>query len=275
MANAGEPTLHPMLYPYMKVARKISPQSQIQITTNGVRLIKGEVTYREIFDSGVNIVYVDMYAPRERHEELAQASGVQWYYYYDKPKDAPGAWTYSGPDLKLIVLMENPANWPAARRKIDRLGTFLNQLDWKAAAKFDLEPVLEPYQRGCTQPFRYVSINGSGQYQLCCQDFANETTGPLGSVLDGPEGFLKFWYSEFMQRHRKHLRVGDRASSPYCSRCNIAYSRADLMMWKDDQLRLYWDGEHWQPLDTEDDEAVKIAAAARGTKWDTLRKEAR
>ena len=62
MANTGEPTLHPDILEYIKMARQISPNSQIQITTNGTTLIKNQITYKQLFDSGINIIYVDMYA---------------------------------------------------------------------------------------------------------------------------------------------------------------------------------------------------------------------
>lgn len=248
MANAGEPTLHPELPAFIKIARELSPWSQIQVTTNGTKLIDGSLSYRELFDNGANIVYTDMYAPLEDHKKLARESGIQWYRYHDKPKGAPGAWTYSSPDLKLIVLMENPANWPKSRVNLNRLGTFFNNLDWKASKRFDLMPVTEPVNTGCTQPFRYVSVHVNGSYELCCQDFMGETAGLLGNVLEGPEGFLKFWFSSFMQGTRRGLRHRDRSGSPYCSRCSITFSRSDMYMWKGDEVDRYFDGESWQEL---------------------------
>lgn len=262
MANAGEPTLHPMLPAFIQMARRISPHSQIQVTTNGTMLAKGKLTHKQLFDAGINIVYVDMYAPEETHIRLAEESGIQWYKYHDKPKNAPGAWTYSGPDLQLIVLMDHPGNWPKSRKNLNRLGTFFNNLDWEAAKAFDMVPVTEPPAKGCTQPFRYVSVQSDGSYQLCCQDFMGETGGTLGNVSEGVEGFKRFWFGEFMQTHRAQLRVGNRADSPYCSRCSITFSRSEWKMWKDHQLRLYWDGSQWKPLDPNDTEAAEAAAKA-------------
>jgi hypothetical protein len=246
MANAGEPTLHPDLIKFISVARKLSPDSQLQVTTNGTMIASGEMSYRELFDAGLNIVYVDMYAPRETHIALAEKSGFQYYEYLRKPQNMPGAWTYTGPELKLIVLMEHPGHWPKSRKSLGRLGTFYNHLDWEAAKPFGLIPVMIPPNRGCTQPFRYVSVHMDGSYELCCQDFMGETAGKLGNVGDGPDGFLKFWFGEFMQDARRKLRCRCRKEVPYCARCSITFSRSDLVMWKDaGSLDYWWNGEKW------------------------------
>lgn len=255
MANAGEPTLHPRILPFLSIARRLAPNAQLQITTNGTKLADGTLTHKQLFNAGINIIYVDMYAPREKHIALAEASGYEWYEYLDPPKGAPNAWTYHGSHVKFITLMQPPVRWPAKRLALGRLGTWFNNLDWKAAEKYNLFPVTEPIERGCSQPFKYVSVMVDGSFELCCQDLFGETAGKLGNVSDGVEGFDKFWFGEFMQLHRKHLRVKDRAWSPYCSRCNITFSMSDWRMWKDDALTHYWDGESWKELIEEEGES--------------------
>ena len=252
MSNAGEPTLHPRLIEMLTLGRKLAPRAQFQITTNGTMLTKGEITYKQLFRAGMNVIYVDMYAPKEQHIELAEQSGYLWYEYLDPPKGAPNAWTYHGPHVKFIALMEPPHSWPKKRLSLGRLGTFYNHLDWKAAEKFNMFPVTEPIARGCAQPFKYVSIKQDGYYEFCCQDFFGETAGKLGHVSEGVAGFEKFWFGEFMQLHRAHLREKDRAWSNYCSRCNITFAMADWRMWDESALKSYWNGEDWKELDTSD-----------------------
>lgn len=253
IAGPGEPTLHPYLTGFLALARKISPDSQIQITTNGTMLIEHKWTYEQLFNAGANIIYTDMYAPKDQHIELAQQSGQIFYEYHNKPKEAPAAWTYHGPKLKMIILMENPKNWPDKRKSMKRLGTWLNNLDWEAAAPFDLTPVITPPERGCTQPFRYVVVNVDGDYEFCCMDHMKETAGLLGSVKDGVDGFYRYWYSELMQNHRILLRNKDRAGSPYCCRCDMVFSRSDWSMWEENQLKNWWDGKGWLPMMTKEE----------------------
>lgn len=245
LAMCGEPTLHDELPLLLWMGRKICPQAQFKIITNGTMLTSGRWTYKELFKAGANIIYVDMYAPRERHIELAEESGYLWYEYLDAPDSAPSAWSYHGPNFKFIVLMENPANWPSSRKGLGRLGTWLNHLDWGAAAEFGLAPVTEPVEKVCLQPFRYAAVRWTGEYLLCCQDFMGETAGTMGSVDRGLEGFVSYWFGRKMQETRQALRAGHRGSVPECSRCDVAFNvRPAKHPWPDEKLLQFWeDGE--------------------------------
>jgi hypothetical protein len=246
----GEPTLNPNLPRFIELARRISPLSQIQITTNGTQIKTGRLAYAQLFRAGVNVVYTDMYGPTQKFLKLARNSGYPYYEYYNPPDGAPSPWFYHGPDLKLIVLQEQPENWPTSRFSAGLLGTWYNHLDWDKAARFGLKPVTEPLQRRCNQPFLYVPVDSRGRYLLCCQDNTGESTKEnFGSVHDGLGGFKKFWYGETMQRIRTHLREGDRANaSDYCPRCCITFNRSDFRHWKDEEVGIYWDGSSWVKL---------------------------
>lgn len=262
-AQGGEPTLHPQILEVLREVRRISPTTQIQVTTNGLTMIKGQYTFRDFFEAGANSVYVDMYAPRERFIEMAKEAHEQnggdanpaasWYYYNDPKIGSPGhryANTFYGDTdkMRLIILQDNPHNrivW----RKMGRLSTFLNHLDWKASMPFGLVPVREPYQRKCTLPQRYVSLSYTGHYLFCCIDFECESAGKIGHVSEGSEGFKKYWLGEFMGEIRRRLRTGDRKDIPYCSRCNCAFSKCDwVKIWPDRAVEEYWDGEKMVPM---------------------------
>lgn len=244
----GEPSLHPRLYEFLRIARELCPGAQIQMTTNGTMLMKGVLTYRALFEAGINIVYTDMYGPREKFRQLAIQSDMPWYEYYDAPEGAPSPWTYHGPHLQVIVLQEQPSNWPKSRRRAGLLGTWYNNLDWKAAARFGITRVTTPPARRCNQPFIYVPVHYNGSYLLCCQDNTGETAGQYGSVLEGAEGFRRYWFGERVQTIRRRLREKNRADSPQCSRCSITFSRCDYKLWTDEQVGKFWDGSKWQEM---------------------------
>jgi len=255
LAMGGEPTLHPLLYEFLKVGRKMVPNGQFQITTNGTMLHKGQVTYKGILEAGCNIVYTDMYSPRQRFHELAKAAKEEgsaqefWFYYPEgdeppQPDEKMSPWTYHGPHIKWIPLQNNPSDWPKSRQNAGLLGTWFNHIDPKKAIKFGMKPVtLAPFRR-CNQPFLYVPVSWTGDYILCCQDMALETVGN-GSVNEGMDGFKKWWFGDFMQEHRRWLREKDRMKSPFCSRCSITFSRCDYKHWSDEQVSKKWDGKEW------------------------------
>ena len=247
----GEPTLNENLPEFLRLARGLSPLSQIQITTNGTMLRTGKVKYDQLLMAGANTVYTDMYGPKEKFRSLAEESGYPWYEYYAAPDNAPSPWVYHGPDLKLIVLQEQPENWPRSRFRAGLLGTWFNHLDWKAAKKFGLSPVVKAPVRHCNQPFRYVSVDSRGNYLLCCQDNVGETSGQFGSVRDGVNGFKCFWYGKKMQLIRQKLHNKNRAGVSQCSRCNVTFSRCDFKHWDSKSLSKYWTGKAWKPMKRE------------------------
>ena len=238
----GEPTLHPELTDWLKEARRIAPWAQIQITTNGTRILSGEVPYKALLEAGANIVYTDQYGSHEEFERLAQESGYRFYQYYDKPEGAWSPWSYIGPHMKMIVLMEHPGTWPKSRFKAGLLGNWYGNLNWQKAARFHMQPLEEPLTRRCNQPFLYVTVAASGEYLLCCQDGMHVTEGMFGNVSEGLEGFRAFWYGDKLQTIRMRLRNKDRAGTAFaCAKCNITFSRCDLKHWTEAELAFRWE----------------------------------
>jgi len=221
----GEPTLNPELTRLLPIARSLAPQTQIQITTNGTKLLTGAVNMKALLDAGANVLYVDQYGDPARYEQLAYESGYPFYQYYDAPKNAPTPWKYWGPDLKMIVLMDEPSTWPKSRLKAGLLGNWYGNMNWErgdAQKQFGMKPLGKPLTRRCNQPFLYATVSASGNYLLCCQDGLQVTRGKFGTVNDGIPGFKKFWFGEEMQRVRRRLRQKNRADTSYaCAKCNI------------------------------------------------------
>lgn len=250
MAAMGEPTMHPEIYKFLETGRELMPDAQIHVTTNGINLLAGKVEYKRLLDSGANIIYTDMYGPPEKFETLAKDSGFPYWYYYpeqhigrkytaEEEKSHLSPWTYHGPHVKFIALQDHPANWPESRRRANLLGTWMNHIDEKAAAKFGMEKVTVAPMRRCNQPFIYCVVNWAGEYLMCCQDAAELSAGSIGNVRDGVEGFRRSWFGRVMQDHRRWLREKDRMASPYCSKCSITFSRSDFRHWDDNQVASY------------------------------------
>ena len=212
LAHTGEPTLHPDICEFISIAREISPNSQIQITTNGTTLINNKITYKELFDAGINIVYVDMYAPVEKHVELAEQTGYDFFKYYQSPKDAPNAWAFhNDPNIQFIALSDIPDRWPQNKIKRGGLGTFLNNIDFESsqAKRMGIYPVRTAPERRCNQPMKYVMVSQTGDYMMCCQDAFYEADIHI-NVEQGVNGFIDFWFGKYMQQTRQLLREKNR-----------------------------------------------------------------
>jgi len=159
LAQAGEPTLNPNLIEMLKIGREISPNSFFEIITNGTMLTKSKITYKDLFEAGANLVFVDMYSPKEVHYELAKKSGYDWYDRMIRPITGYSAWNYHNDmSIKQIVLTNNPLDWNKSKKREGILSNNLNDLDWKAAEKMGIKKVIKAPNRRCSQPFRAVNV---------------------------------------------------------------------------------------------------------------------
>ena len=247
LAQAGEPLLHPYILQFLRTARRIIPRIQLMTYTNGTQLINKKISYKELFDAGINIVLVDMYSLEEDHVQLAEKSGFQFFVKEKAPKDAPRAWdNHHNPDLKLIVLMNHPGNWSNIKKRAVKMSTFFNNLDWKRAEKYGLKPIIEAPNRRCDQPAKYVNIGFDGTYSFCCFDFMRQVYGKLGDVSTGVDGFFKFWFGEYMQFTRKLLHNKKRRRHEFCSMCSFTGNHCDIPWWPESLYDQFWTGSEWR-----------------------------
>jgi len=242
--NGGEPSLHPQLLEYLQLARATCPNIQMLMYTNGTQITNRRLTYKQLFDSGLNMIFLDMYASQEEHERILKESGYYWFHQDDKPKDAPNIFQYQkDAKMHVVMLANNPYNW--SKRKLGRgyLHTFFNDLDWEAASKFGLEPVNVAPNRRCDLPNKFVNINYDGTFAFCCLDFLRHTAHNFGNIKNGVYDFFAFWLGSYMQDVRRKLYNKDRNAHEYCSKCKFTSIRCDIPYWKPEMLEHYWEGE--------------------------------
>ena len=249
IANWGEPTLHPRFVELMKMGKRIAPNLTLLLYTNGTQILNGNLTYRELFEAGLDSVYVDVYSDRERHIELAKESSYQWWEEGKRPKKMKNLFERKHGQGHFIQISRNPAEWLPMKANRGATMTFLNDLDWEAAGKLGMTPVVYPPHRRCDQPVKFPTFVWDGNYVFCGQDVTNRTAGKLGNVSDGSASFLKFWLGRYMQdlRSKVHQNTDGRASHENCRYCAFVGGRADVPIWRVG-FSEYWDGERFISL---------------------------
>jgi len=252
IGNAGEPTLNPYLPDLLRLAKEKVPHVQTLVYTNGTTLMNGTRTYKELFDAGLNTLYVNLYHPQEKHFALADKSGYPWLFEGrktngDKSFISPFAYhADKHPHFHLINFCRNPGYWSQQRRHRHGFSTFYNHLDWQAAAKYGLTPVTQPLARRCDFPLKYPAFEYTGRYLLCCWDFTGETAGTFGSVADGVPGFFRYWFGSYLQRTRTLHYAKNRKDHPICQKCGTQSHRGDIPYWTPDMFEASWDGRTWK-----------------------------
>ena len=265
IANWGEPTLHPRFYELCRMSRRIAPNLTLLLYTNGTQLLNRNLTYQELFKAGLDVVFVDVYSDREKHIELAKKSGCIWWEEGKRPKGIKNLFERKHGQGNYIQIGRNPGDWLPQKANRGNLMTFCNDLDWEAASKLGISPVVNPPQRRCDQPVKFPTFYWNGNYVFCGQDVMSHTAGKLGNVMDGSAGFIKFWLGQYMQdtRAKVHQNKDGRASHEHCRQCCFVGGRADVPIWRNG-FSEYWDGEQfvqlppWKKIDAPNGEIKKI-----------------
>jgi len=272
IANWGEPTLHPRFVELMKMGKRIAPNLTLLLYTNGTQILNRNLAYQELFEAGLDAVYVDVYSDREKHIELAKASSYQWWEEGKRPKNTKNLFERKRGQGHFIQISRNPGEWLPMKANRGAAMTFLNDLDWKAARKIGITPVVYPPRRRCDQSVKFPTFVWNGYYVFCGQDVMNHTTGKfsdgkLGNVKDGSAGFIKFWLGRYMQdlRSKVHQYADGRASHEHCCHCAFVGGRADVPIWRAG-FSEYWDGERfvllppWKKVEAPSGEIKHITA---------------
>ena len=265
IANWGEPTLHPHFIELCRMGRRIAPNLTLLLYTNGTQILNRALSYRELFEAGLDAVFVDVYGDRERHIELVKESGYQWWEEGRRPKGMKNLFEQKHGQGHFVQIGRNPAEWLPMKANRGSLMTFCNDLDWEAAGKLGITPVVYPPHRRCDQSVKFPTFVWNGNYVFCGQDVMNHTAGRLGNVTDGVDGFIRFWLGWYMQdlRAKVHQNVDGRASHEHCRYCAFVGPRADVPIWRAG-FSEYWDGERfislpsWEKIEAPNGEIKRI-----------------
>ncbi len=211
-AMHGEPLVNPDHLIIFRIFRSYLPKAQMQVTTNGKRLLsKGMQRHtEEIFKAGIDFIVLDTYQPeRDRlWEEAGKLTGMKVVDFYKEAKK--GFTVYANKHRKLtrtVVLMDDLG----ARDGETKSRTIVNH-----AGNNPLLPTPEePLKKTCTIPFRELSICYDGNVNLCCIDWGHEYV--VGNINE--QNAAEIWWSPKFEAARAFLQNKNREFSP-CSRCD-------------------------------------------------------
>jgi 2-deoxy-scyllo-inosamine dehydrogenase (SAM-dependent) len=201
-ALRGEPLLNPKAVAIIQVFRRVLPQAQLQMTSNGVVLLKENVIPR-LFQAGLNILLLDCYRGHgEKLRAVVERNHGRVPVY--ELGDGPSPWHNHGPRGAFIVLSPDLRDIDTASR------TIFNQAGNSPVGRTE-----KPLGTMCPSPWREVVIHSDGNVPLCCDDWGGEYV--LGNVFETP--LAEIWVGEAAQAARRLLRYGQRWFTP-CCRCD-------------------------------------------------------
>ena len=185
LSGFGEPMLTQNFFQLIRALKQQLPNNVIDLNTNGDRL--DEQNLVELFDSGVSMIYVNLYDGPEQQEQfvkLFDRAGISSTRYILRP------------------------HWPGSYQLIlnNRSGLVEN---------FITGCVDQPLKRNCYFPFSKAMIDWNGDLLLCPQDWGRNFVA--GNLIQ--EHIRNVWLGDRMKHIRKKLAEQDRSTSP-CNRCN-------------------------------------------------------
>lgn len=222
-AMHGEPTMNPNYLEIFKIFRDYLPNTQMQLTTNGVRFLKKDMQteIQKIFDVGIDFLILDTYYPeRDTLRDKAFAlTDIKVLDYYDDciPKKISPWANYHRKFNNTVILMDDLL----ARNGESKARTIANH-----AGNNPINAIVpEPLKKTCTMPFRELTVIWNGDIRLCCHDWKGEYK--ISNIIHEP--ISEIWMHPRFEAARTYLGNKDRTISP-CNKCDIGSgSRSGLL----------------------------------------------
>lgn len=228
-AMHGEPTLHPHYLALIRMFRRQLPKTQLQITTNGARLLNKSLDeaikiVRGIFEAGIDFMILDTYEPERKHLQdlmwsIRRITEIKVMDFYEECQDAGiSPWHNHHRKLKdTIILMDDLGI---------RNGETKSRVIYNHAGNNKSKPIVpEPLAKRCTIPFREISVCWNGDVCFCCQDWKHQFV--IGNITK--THIRDIWASKIFEAGRAFLSNKDRSIRP-CNVCDIGSgSRSGLV----------------------------------------------
>ena len=202
----NEPLKDARLGEIIRDLRATVPKCCIMIATNG-DYVKNAQRFQELFDAGLNQLQINVYSNMNRFRKLQkfiESTTAEVGNIYSK--QSPKKQFYSiEQKFDRLITPESP-----------KVGRF--ELSNRSGNVPGLQVPLEPLQRLCTRPFRFMQVNWKGEVVLCCNDYH-------GVVICGDANIKtlrNIWEkSRVLQIYRTKLLQKDRGGLPLCAPCSF------------------------------------------------------
>jgi MoaA/NifB/PqqE/SkfB family radical SAM enzyme len=220
-AMHGEPLLHPLVYHIIKKFRTAFPKTQLQLTTNGMLLLKHtNKRIKRLFEAGLDILMVDTYEPygNKLRDLIKYKFGYVVDFYKDWAPEGLSPWTNYHRKISWTVVLMDDLDKRNGERK--------SRIITNQGGNNRLLPVPEgSLKKTCTIPFREISICANGDVNICCNDYIHKLV--CGNVQE--KTLNRIWRGNTFRAIRRHLSNKMRTFAP-CSLCDIGSgSRSGLL----------------------------------------------
>lgn len=187
-----EPLLDKKIYRSIAEARKLLPEAQIEIITNG-DVLNLERT-RKLFESGLSTLLISVYdGPEEEKNfyKLCEKANLKSHQFVIRNR-------YKSAEENFGLNLSN------------RSGTLEN-------AEHSISPLKKTLSAKCNYPAYTFFIDYNGDVQMCSHDWAKQFIA--GNIKN--EKIIDIWLNKKFQKARENLLNSKRNFSP-CNKCDVS-----------------------------------------------------
>lgn len=213
--NNNEPLLDNRIYSFISLTKKLLPNVEITLSTNGVLL--SEVIIKKLNESGLTTLYVSI--PCIDRDNYKKTMGI----YPDKIFALLD--NIKIPDIFQMIRIAVPHTKYMDLDQIRKRFNNFSICDWKLEYKKNwnidkkfFEVAEEVFYTGpCDRPMDQMVISANGNALICCRDWLEENV--VGNVYK--DTLYKIWHSERMKEIQKKIGNQDYDDIKCCSFCSM------------------------------------------------------
>lgn len=218
LAGHGENVLHPHFINCVKLIRKINPDIEISLYTNGYSIKKDYNNILEMFEAGINDIHLDEYTDNK--------------YDYDKLK----AVTEKFPNAKFEIMGDKGVSFYSSRSATKYRLLVVPAIDEKQISSTrvltnhcgaGLPPDTSCKDRTCAHIFRELIFRWDGWVNICCNDFRGQFA-IVNCMDESVKCFDDMWRHDTFEAVRRVMYHKKRIFFP-CNVCNAKSLRAGLI----------------------------------------------
>jgi MoaA/NifB/PqqE/SkfB family radical SAM enzyme len=217
MAMHGEPTMNPNFKDIVQVFRKQLPRTHLQMTSNGIGLLKGDLTENidELMEAGINVLLLDNYEGIKICDKVREHyKGAHRIREYPLNKEANPHRRRKPEDHDIVVVQDIAAATKGNHSTLNNHAGAAFPKNDKAAGK------------RCAKVFRELSVRWDGNIAICCNDWPGFYR--CGNILEDKITLEKIWQGDPFIVARKKLYHGMRDFGP-CDGCDALSYRPGLL----------------------------------------------
>jgi len=214
----GEPTLNPYVLENVSILRRILPNMQISMFTNGVVFFKNPGLMYELIYAGINILNIDCYnGTYDRFYDLVEdtISDAEDIELRDFREFSAYKRHHNGNRFKIINLVPDIQEGQVDVRQIHNNAGNVNPQYLANLPGYKVK--ILPMEENCARPYRELVITWNGNVVICCHDWQSESV--LGNLAD--TNLDDIWWGKKHLSILRSLHDKDRTGVP-CNKCDYS-----------------------------------------------------